>query len=272
MEQIFNSMRTNHLWIFFVVLFSGFLLSCDRKTEEPIPVKIAFSKAYPENSYANYYKWIRSLDSTAICQDMYHMPLDSALMLFKGCSGLLLTGGTDINPAFYGKAYDTVRCWPIDHQLDTLEMILIDSAVAWKMPILGICRGHQMLNVALGGSLIVDIPSDFGTNVAHKCQDSHNCFHTVTVDSGSLLYQITGLEEGEVNSNHHQAADQMSPQLKAIARTADGLVEAEQWKEPAGKSFLLGVQWHPERLDTANPLSTAIGLRYLEECREFASH
>jgi putative glutamine amidotransferase len=263
-------MNTKIIAALAIILISAFGWGCERKTEESIPVKIAFSKAYPESSYANYYKWIGSLDSTATCLDMYHMPLDSALLLFKGCSGLLLTGGTDINPAFYGKAYDTARCWPIDHQLDTLEMTLIDSAVAWKMPILGICRGHQMLNVALGGSLIVDIPTDFGTTVAHKCQDSHNCFHTVAVDTGSLLYQITGLEEGDVNSNHHQGADQMSPQLKAIAHTADGLVEAEQWKDPAGKSFLLGVQWHPERLDTANPLSTAIGLRYLEECRKYS--
>jgi putative glutamine amidotransferase len=255
-------------WIVIVTFI--FLFACERKAEEQLPVKIAFSKGSPENSYANYYKWIRSLDSTIICQELYDMPLDSALGLFKGCSGLLLTGGTDINPAFYGKAYDTVRCWPIDHRLDELEMTLIDSAIAWGMPILGICRGHQMLNVALGGSLIVDIPSDFGTSVFHKCEDYHTCFHTITVDSGSLLYQIAGTEEGEVNSNHHQAADQMSPDLKAIAHTSDGLIEAEQWKNPEGKSFLLGVQWHPERMAAENPLSTAIGQRFLEECRGFA--
>jgi putative glutamine amidotransferase len=265
-------MRVRVAIILIFFSFAVILLSCERKAEELVPVKIALSKGYPENSYANYYKWITTLDSTATCIDLYHMPLDSALLLFKGCSGLLLTGGTDINPAFYGKAYDTVRCWPIDHQLDTLEITLIDSAIAWKMPILGICRGHQMLNVALGGSLIVDIPSDFGTTVYHKCQDSHNCFHTVAVDTGSLLYQITGLEQGDVNSNHHQAADQMSPQLMAIAHTADGLIEAEQWKEPAGKSFLLGVQWHPEKLDATNPLSTAIGQRFLKECRKYTEN
>jgi putative glutamine amidotransferase len=246
------------------LLFSG----CQTQVDT-LPVKIAFSKGSPEASYANYYSWIHHFDSTAICQDMFAMPLDSAMEIFKGCSGLLLTGGTDVNPGLYGKAYDTVRCWTIDHHLDSLEIMLIDSAVAWGMPILGICRGHQMLNVALGGSLIVDIPEDFGTTVAHRCVDFPTCIHTVAIDTGSMLYGISGTDSGEVNSAHHQAADQMAPELKAIAFASDGLIESEQWKNPSGKNFLLGVQWHPERLDPANPLSGPIAVRFLEECRKY---
>ena len=249
----------------FLLLFTG----CQTQVET-LPVKIAFSKGSPEASYANYYNWIHNFDSTAICQDMYAMPLDSALELFKGCSGLLLTGGTDVNPALYGKAYDTVRCWPIDHHLDSLELMLIDSAVAWGMPILGICRGHQVINVALGGSLIVDIPSDFGTSVSHQCDDYLSCFHAVSIDTGSLLFKISGSDSGDVNSNHHQATDQMASPLKAVAFTTDGLVESEEWKEPNGKNFLLGVQWHPERMELGNPLSGPIAVRFLDECRRYA--
>jgi len=245
------------------------LLGCQSPVET-LPVKIAFSKGSPQVSYASYYSWIYSFDSTAICRDMYAMPMDSALELFKSCSGLLLTGGTDVNPGLYGKAYDTVRCWPIDHHLDSLEITLIDSAVAWGMPILGICRGHQMLNVALGGSLIVDIPEDFGTSISHRCQDFTTCFHTVEIDTGSLLYGISGTDSGQVNSAHHQAADQMAPSLKAIAFAPDGLIESEQWKNPSGKNFLLGVQWHPERLEPDNPLSGLIGVRFLDECRQYS--
>lgn len=248
-----------------LLLFQGWQAQIDT-----LPVKIAFSKGSPESSYANYYSWINNFDSTAICQDMYAMPLDSALELLKGCSGLLLTGGTDVNPGLYGKAYDTVRCWTIDHHLDSLELMLIDSAVAWGMPVLGICRGHQMIHVALGGSLIVDLPSDFGTTVSHQCEDFLNCFHTVTIDTGSLLYEISGTNTGDVTSNHHQAADQMGPLLKAVAFTTDGLVESEEWKEPSGKNFLLGVQWHPERMELGNPLSGPIAVRFLAECRRFA--
>jgi putative glutamine amidotransferase len=251
--------------IFFLILIQG----CQRQVET-LPVKIAFSKGSPEASYSNYYSWIHHFDSTAICQDLYAMPMDSAMEIFKGCSGLLLTGGTDVNPGLYGKAYDTVRCWPIDHHLDSLEIMLIDSAVAWGMPVLGICRGHQMLNVTLGGSLIVDIPQDFGTSVVHRCEDFSTCFHTVAIDTGSILYGISGTDSGEVNSSHHQAADQMAPSLKAVAFSSDGLIESEQWKNPSGKNFLIGVQWHPERLEPENPLSGPIAVRFLDECRRYA--
>jgi len=261
-------MRIIQLSFTLIGLFFLLLLGCQTQVEQ-LPVKIALSKGSPENSYANYYNWIRSVDSTAICQDMYAMPLDSALKLFKGCSGLLLTGGTDINPGLYGKAYDTARCWPIDHHLDSLELTLIDSAVAWGMPILGVCRGHQMLNVALGGSLIVDIPSDFDTSVSHQCEDFLSCFHTVSIDTGSLLYGISGTDSGDVTSNHHQAADQVASPLKAVAHTSDGLVEAEEWMNPAGKCFLLGVQWHPERMEPGDPLSGPIAVRFLDECRKY---
>jgi putative glutamine amidotransferase len=260
-------MRAKILTITYFGLFLIILQGCQKQEEAPL--RIAISRGSPEQSYASYYSWIRSVDSTAVCRDMYDMSMDSALILFRGCSGLLLTGGTDVNPALYGKANDTVRCWPIDYQLDSLEIALIDSAVAWGMPILGICRGHQMLNVALGGSLIVDIPSDFGTTVIHRCEDVQVCIHSVTIDPGSILQDISGVTAGEVNSSHHQAANEMASQLKAIAFSADGLIEAEGWKNPAGKSFLLGVQWHPERLDLANPLSGPIGARFLEECRSF---
>jgi len=262
-------MRTKLLSITLAFLILFLLQGCETQVDETLPVKIAFSKGSPEASYANYYNWIRSVDSTVICQDMYSMPMDSALILFKGCSGLLLTGGTDIHPGLYGKAYDTVRCWPIDDHLDLLEMTLIDSALAWGMPILGICRGHQMINVALGGSLIVDIPFDFNNSEIHQCDDHNSCFHTVAIDTGSLLCEISGTETGEANSNHHQGVDQIASQLKAGAFSADGLTEAEEWENPSGKSFLLGVQWHPERLGLDNPLSGPIAVRFLEECRRF---
>ena len=253
----------------FLGLISLLFLGCEK--QEDVQLRIALSKGSPENSYANYYNWIKSYDSTIICQDMYDMPIDSALELFKECSGLLLTGGTDINPALYQDTGNTSKCTTIDDRLDQLELRLIDSAMAWNMPILGVCRGHQMLNVALGGSLIIDIPTEYDTTVMHRCQNSQNCFHSVSVEPGSMLNEISGLMTGNVNSNHHQGIKNLSSQLKVVAVATDGLPEAVEWESPAGKPFLLGVQWHPERLEPPeNPLSRSIGERFLNECRKFS--
>jgi putative glutamine amidotransferase len=254
----------------FLLALSAVILLQNCAVQGPDPkIQIALSKGSPDSSYTNYYNWIESLDSTVVCIDLYAMPTDSAIMLFRSCSGLILTGGTDIHPDLYGKAYDTVRCWPVDNHRDRLEMTLIDSALTWGMPVLGICRGHQMLNVTLGGSLIVDIPADFDTVVNHQCEDYLACFHPVDADTSSLLFSITGTGYGEVTSNHHQAADRIAPALRVSAFASDGLPEALEWKDYNNKSFLLGVQWHPERMEPENPFSGAIGRTFLAECYLF---
>ena len=243
------------------------IYSCREPARKPDKIRIALSKGSPDTSYANYYNWVKNLDSSAVCIDLYAIPIDSALELFKTCSGLIVTGGTDISPAYYNKAFDTVRCWPIDNHRDQLEIRLIDSAISWVKPILGICRGHQMLNVALGGSLIVDIPEDKGTAVLHQCEDYLTCFHPVRLDQRSMLYSITQLREGMTNTNHHQAVNDLAPVFKASAYSSDGLIEALEWQDTLKKPFLIGVQWHPERMDLDNPLSGKLGRCFLEECR-----
>jgi putative glutamine amidotransferase len=259
----------------FIILFGSIFFlglgGCTNEVENPVKVRIGLSKAYPADSYANYYTWISSLDSTATSLDLYNMPIDSALKLFRNCSGLLLTGGTDINPALYDDSVNAYRCSTIDDYRDLLELRLIDSAMSWGMPILGVCRGHQMLNVAFGGSLIIDIPTDFDTTVSHRCQDANACYHVVDLDTGSMLSGITGLMSGTVNSNHHQGIKVLSPELRIVAYAADSLPEAVEWADASGKQFLMGVQWHPERLGNENPLSGKIGEKFLEECRKFES-
>ena len=106
-----------------------------------------------------------------------------------------------------------------------------------------------MLNVAFGGSLIIDIPSDYDTTVAHRCEDYLTCFHSVDIDSGSMLSQISGINDGTVNTNHHQGIKVLSSQLKVVAYASDGLPEAVEWINPSGKPFLLGVQYNYLSLD-----------------------
>lgn len=252
------------------IILLGVAFFCHSCYESEVePVRIALSKGSPVESYSNYYNWLHEHDSTAIVLDMYNLPLDSALLLFNDCSGLLLTGGTDIEPGFYGKAGDRARCWPPDLKRDSLEFALFKAARKAKKPILGICRGEQLINVALGGSLIIDIPTDFDTVVKHECEDYLTCYHTVTVESHSMLHEISGVYAGEVTSNHHQGIDILASELNAVSYAPDGLVEAVEWAYPEGNPFLLAVQWHPERMDRGNPLSGPIAERFLEEARKY---
>jgi putative glutamine amidotransferase len=249
---------------FFALITILFISSCSRPAEKQ-KVYIAVSKGWPVSSYSNYYNWIHSIDSTVVPLDMYHLSLDSVKLLLPKISGLLLTGGTDLNPAYYGKAADSALCTEPDPHRDSLEFFLIDQAMKRDMPILGICRGEQVLNVALGGNLYIDLPTDLGTAVVHQMDDYEKCFHPVKIETNSLLHLITGLDSGIVNSNHHQGIKVLAPGLRASAHTADGLVEAIEWKDPGNKSYLIAVQWHPERMNLSNPLSGKIGHSFLEE-------
>ncbi len=262
-----NSKYFSSLFLLFVFFcFAG----CSFEPEEKATVRIAISKGLPLESYGHYSQWLRKADSTVTWADMYHTIIDSALMELENCQGLLVTGGTDVYPGRYGRAFDTVRCWPIDHKRDSLEIALINKALKLGMPILGICRGEQILNVALGGSLYVDLPEDLGTMVSHQCKDKKNCSHPVRIKKESLLGVIAGATEGEVNSNHHQGVNRLAGDLDAVAYTRDGLIEAVEWKNREHDlKFVLGVQWHPERMDFENPLSGPIARRFLEESHNY---
>jgi putative glutamine amidotransferase len=257
----------NYSQLAFIIGF--FLLFTFCQQQEPDRVlRIAISKATPNTSYENYIKWLKNIDSTVIIEEMYHLNLDSAKMVFDQCDGLLLTGGTDIYPGLYGKEADTARCWEPDFKRDSLELMLIGLAIEKQVPILGICRGHQMLNTYFGGSLIIDIPEDFDTLVKHRIDDGYDCYHMVGIEEGSLLLEISGQETGRVNSAHHQGVDQLAENLVPVALSEDGLIEAIAYKNRENKPFLLGVQWHPERLDLDNPLSGKIGKYFIEQVRQ----
>ena len=241
-----------------------FICGCS-STDQPSSVLIAISKGKPDKYYGAYTEWLKAADSTIDVIDLYHLPLDSAMKVLDKCSGLLLTGGPDIHPGFYGRPQDTSRCGDgIDGKRDTLELLLVGKALESDIPVLGICRGLQVLNVALGGSLYVDIPSDLSSDLRHRCVDKNNCNHEILVTKDSKLHQVSQHTEGMVNSNHHQGISTIADNLIAIAKTKDGVIEAIQWEFSYNKAYLLAVQWHPERMEYGNPFSLPIALSFIQ--------
>lgn len=162
----------------------------------------------------------------------------------RRCDGLLFTGGPDPHPALFGEDPQPL-CGPIDCRRDAAELFLFEEARREEKPVLGICRGIQIINVALGGTLWQDIPGVFPGAVQHMQQPPYETpLHRIELDPGSLLEKISG-SELLVNSIHHQAIRALGEDLSAVARTSDGLIEAVCGE---GGPFLLAVQWHPEYL------------------------
>jgi putative glutamine amidotransferase len=170
----------------------------------------------------------------------------------RRCDGVMLTGGDDIDPKLY--AADLPKSLaktvgPLDLERDQWERAVIQEVFQQRKPLFGICRGHQMLNVALGGTLLVDIPTQVPNALQHSQMDRKNQpVHEVKVNAGSLLARITGRRTCEVNSTHHQAIGVLAPQLQAVAHSPDGIIEAAELKDADQLPFLLTVQFHPERL------------------------
>lgn len=226
---------------------------------DPVPV-VLVSKDY-DNRFA---EWLPMAGRQCNPVNMYTVSADSIAYYLSMADGIIISGGPDVNPAIYGKASDTDRCESIDNRRDSLELRMIKYAIENRIPLLGICRGHQILNVANKGSLIIDIPSDYDTTIIHRKGGDH----MVRIVEGTLLSDLIAHDSGLVNSSHHQAVENLAPGYRAAAFARDGIIEAIEPVDPDGHPFILGVQWHPETLirKSANhPFSLPILLRFVEE-------
>lgn len=173
--------------------------------------------------------------------------------------GLLLSGGRDLNPALYGQDPHAETA-PARFERDALEQALARAAYQADVPVLGICRGMQMMDVALGGTLHQHVPDVAGRTDHSQQPPYRETSHIVSLAPESRLARIFGTEELAVNSMHHQAVDQVAPELEAAAWDDEGIVEAV---EARGKRFFLGVQWHPEYL----PGHAALFEAFADACR-----
>jgi putative glutamine amidotransferase len=177
--------------------------------------------------------------------------------------GLLLTGGNDVYSGAYGETILNPS-WQFDEPRTWYEIALIEEALRQDKPIYGLCRGAQMLNVALGGSLYQDIPTQVPHAIQHRSPEKPKWnYHPVKVQQESRLYNILRMDTISVSTSHHQAINKLAPGLQAIAHTSDGLVEAIEMAE---RKFVVGVQWHPEVMGD-DPGSLGLLQAFLEACR-----
>ena len=161
--------------------------------------------------------------------------------------GVVLGGGVDVDPARYGQALRPEANVEVDPERDATDLAVFERAWRERAPILGICRGLQVVNVALGGTLVQDLPSQRPSALPHQGgpKDRTRRDHAVRIAAGTKLASIAGAGPIGVNSRHHQAVDGLAPDLTASARAADGTVEGI---EAAGQRWCVAVQWHPENL------------------------
>jgi len=167
---------------------------------------------------------------------------ERVVLALESVRGLVLSGGEDVEPARYG-ASPHPKLEDRDPARDAAELALIAAARERRLPILAICRGIQILNVALGGTLYQDLDSERPGPITHA-NDSR---HAVRVEPGSLLERTLGVRTTTVNSRHHQAIRDLAPGLRAVAWAEDGLIEAAEPADAAAP-WTLAVQWHPEDL------------------------
>ena len=217
------------------------------------------------NNWKNYHDWLFSPSIKIIRLS----PKENNVEEVQKCDGIVLSGGEDVHPQYYGHAVWMERKeelkLDVNEERDEFEMKVIECAVKNKKPILGICRGLQIANVYFKGTLIPDLQGE--TRVRHSKTQGQDQTHEINVASNSCLSGIIRSSLTEINSAHHQAADKIGEELRVTAADSEGTVEAIEWQNPENKSFLLLVQWHPERMENQeSSFSKNIKEAFLKEC------
>src|SRR5437762_1396377 len=200
--------------------------------------------------FSNNQSYLRAVEAAGSVPILIpHIESEEALrQLYEMLDGILLTGGVDIHPRFYGQQPHP-SLDPPDIGLDHVETTMLPWAIEDDLPVLGICRGEQVLNVVMGGTLIQDIYTQYPTTIDHRESFKRRIrdflAHDIAIDPDSRLRAIVGEDRVWVNTSHHQAVDKVAPGLVATAWSPDGIVEAV---ESPDRRFLMAVQCHPEEM------------------------
>ncbi len=212
-------------------------------------IKIGLTYTGTDEKHHNYENWLKAGDG-----DIEVIKLsaeDNNLDVLETLQGVVLSGGVDTHPRYYNS---TVLNYPnapdrFNEARDQFEKEVFESALTNRLPLLAICRGMQLVNCLLGGTLTQDIGPV--ANTVHRFENNDKA-HGTNIISGTLMHQITGVERTVSNSAHHQAIDKPGKGLAINSKADDGIIEGIEWEDKNGKPFFIGVQWHPERMYTLN--------------------
>ena len=228
-------------------------------------IKIGLTFTGTQAKHDNYVNWLKGNDAIDIIQLSAE---DDNLAAVKDMDAIVLSGGVDAHPKSYGSSNTDYPNAPDNfyEERDEFETAVFNLTQQLHIPVLGVCRGMQLINCILGGDMVQDIGQ--ASNNIHR-NDGDDKKHSITILPNTLLHEITGATNTETNSAHHQAIHKIGAGLSINANSADGIIEGLEWTNKSNKPFMLGVQWHPERMYKlgmqASPLSKNIRDYFINE-------
>lgn len=231
-------------------------------------IKIGLTYTGFKEKHNNYVQWLMADENIEIITLSAE---EANLRIVKDLDGIVLSGGVDVQPKYYNSDVIDYTNAPVNfnEKRDVFEKAVFEISQQNNIPLLAVCRGLQLVNCLLGGTLVQDIGA---ANVIHRVENKLDKAHGINIIAGTLLNEIMSVERTMTNSAHHQAINKIGDGLLINCRADDGIIEGIEWADKKGKAFFLGIQWHPERMYKFNlniaPSAKHIRDRFINEVKK----